>query len=168
MLLVLLFRQKKHKRRSTHALSRSSVHDMISGRHVIPQVSFMGPTHPGLAASYGSRTDRAGLLVSAEDLRDATVRNSQLSRDYAGSDAVVGHLHYLVSDVVWQGPPVDEHAAQLVHPTLAQRGGYCATTHNESLKNNKNNNTSCTSGHSWLYVAKPARDNQPHTCLLYY
>lgn len=92
------------------------------------------PTHPGLAASYGPGTDRAGLLVPAEDLGDTTVRNSQLSRDYARSDAVVGHLHYLVSDVIWQGPPVDEHSAKLVHPTLAQRRGYCATTiNNKSL-----------------------------------
>ncbi len=97
----------------------------------------MDPTHPGLAASYGSRTDRAGLLVPAEDLGDTTVRNSQLSRDYAGSDAVVGHLHYLVSDVIWQGPPVDEHTAKLVHPTLAQRGGHCAMINNKSLKTNK-------------------------------
>ena len=102
---------------------------------------FMDPTHPGLATSDGPRTDRAGLLVPAEDLGDATVRNSQLSRDYAGSDAVVGHLHYLVSDVIWQGPPVDEHAAKLVHPTLAQRGGYCATINNKSLKNNKTTTT---------------------------
>jgi len=90
-----------------------------------------GPTHPGLAASYGSRADGAGLLVSAEDLGDTTVRNSQLSRDHAGSDAVVGHLHYLVSDVIWQGPPVDEHTAKLVHPTLAQGGGYCTTINNK-------------------------------------
>lgn len=101
----------------------------------------MDPTYPGLAASYGARTDRAGLLVSAEDLGHTTVRNSQLSRDYTGSDAVVGHLHYLVSDVIWQGPPVDEHTAKLVHPTLAQRGGYCATINNKSLKTTTNNNT---------------------------
>lgn len=102
-----------------------------------PTDPFMDSTHPWFAASYGARTDRASLLVSAEDLGDTTVRNSQLSRDHTGSDAVVGHLHYLVSDVIWQRPPVDEHAAKLVHPTLAQRGGNCATVNNKRLKNNK-------------------------------
>lgn len=62
------------------------------------------------------------------------MRDSQLSRDYARSDAVVGHLHYLVADVIGQGPPVDEHAAELVDPTLAQRSGHCAATDNTSLR----------------------------------
>lgn len=97
--------------------------------------------HPGLAASYRSGPDGAGLLVAAEDLGDAAVGDPQLPGDDAGPDPVVGHLHYLVSDVIWQGPPVDEHAAKLVHPTLAQRGGYCATINNKSLKNNKTTTT---------------------------
>lgn len=66
------------------------------------------------------------------------MRDSQLSRDYARSDAVVGHLHYLVADVIGQGPPVDEHAAELVDPTLAQRSGHCAATNNRSLRNTGN------------------------------
>lgn len=53
------------------------------------------------------------------------MRDAQLSRDDARPDAVVGHLHYLVANVVGQGSPVDEHAAQLVDPTLAQWGGDC-------------------------------------------
>lgn len=69
--------------------------------HAEKQKPFMDPTHPGLAASYGPWTNRPGLLVPTEDLGDTTVRNSKLSRDYAGSDAVVGHLYYLVSDVIW-------------------------------------------------------------------
>lgn len=60
--------------------------------------------------------------------------DSQLSRDYTRSDAVVGHLHYLVSDVIGQGPPVDEHTAELVDPTLAQRGGHCAATDNRTFR----------------------------------
>lgn len=115
-----------------HPAPSSCYHDPLPG--------LWTPTHPGLAASYGPGTDRAGLLVPAEDLGDTTVRNSQLSRDYARSDAVVGHLHYLVSDVIWQGPPVDEHSAKLVHPTLAQRRGYCAT-----IINNKSQQTTQTS-----------------------
>lgn len=62
------------------------------------------------------------------------MRNSQLPRDDAGSDSVVGHLHYLVSDVIWQRPPVDEHSSKLIHSTLAQRGRHCATTNNNSFK----------------------------------
>lgn len=68
------------------------------------------------------------------------MRDSQLSRDYTRSDAVVGHLHYLVSDVIGQGPPVDEHAAELVDPTLAQRGGHCAATNNRTLRKTRNSN----------------------------
>lgn len=98
-------------------------------------------SHPGLTASYRSGPDGPGLLVAAEYLGDAAVGDPQLSGDDAGSDPVVGHLHYLVSDVIWQGPPVDEHTAKLVHPTLAQRGGYCATINNKSLKTTTNNNT---------------------------
>lgn len=102
--------------------------------------TFADPTYPGLAASDGTRTNRAGLLVSAEDLGHAAVRDSQLSRDYTGSDAVVGHLHYLVSDVIGQGPPVDEHTAELVDPTLAQRGGHCAATNNTTLRKTRKSN----------------------------
>lgn len=52
----------------------------------------------------------------------------------------MGHLHDLVSDVIWQGPPVDEHTAKLVHSSLAQWGGYCTTIKSKSLKKNKNEN----------------------------
>lgn len=72
------------------------------------------------------------------------MRHSQLSRDYARSDAVVGHLHYLVSDVIGQGPPVDEHAAELVDPTLAQRGGHCAATNNTSLRKTRHSSEGLT------------------------
>ena len=88
---------------------------MWSGLH-------LNSTHPGLAAPDGPGADGAGLLIPTEDLGHAAVRDAQLSRDDAGSDAVVGHLDYLVSDVVGQRPPVDEHSAELVDPALAQRG----------------------------------------------
>ena len=48
----------------------------------------------------------------------------QLARDDAGPDAVVGHLHDLVADVVRQGSPVDEDPTQLINPALAKRGGH--------------------------------------------
>lgn len=70
------------------------------------------------------------------------MRNSQLSRDHAGPDAMVGHLHYLVSDMIWQGPPVDEDSTKLVHPALAQRGGHCIAT-----SKNKNFNLFLTNFH---------------------
>lgn len=93
------------------------------------------PTYPGFAASDGARADGAGLLVSTQDLGHTTVRHSQLSRDYARSNAVVGHLHDLVSDVIRQRPPVDEHAAELVDPPLAQRGGHCGATQHTNSHN---------------------------------
>ena len=92
-----------------------------------------GSTHPGLAAPDGPGADGAGLLVPAQDLGDAAVRDSELSRDDAGPDPVVGHLHDLVSDVVGQRAPVDEHSAELVDATLAQRSGHCSVTHNTGL-----------------------------------
>lgn len=81
--------------------------------------------HPGLAASYRSGPDGAGLLVAAEDLGDAAVGDPQLPGDDAGPDPVVGHLHYLVSDVVGQRPAVDKDTSELVDPSLAQRSGHC-------------------------------------------
>lgn len=82
-------------------------------------------SHPGLAASYRSGPNGAGLLVAAEDLGDAAVRDPQLSGDDAGPDPVVSHLHYLVSDVIGQRPAVNEHPAELVDPSLSQRSGHC-------------------------------------------
>jgi len=77
----------------------------------------------GLAAADGPGSDGARLLVPAQDLGDAAVRDAQLAGDDAGPDAVVGHLHDLVSDVVGQGSAVDEHPAELVDAPLAQRSG---------------------------------------------
>ena len=50
--------------------------------------------------------------------------DAQLARDDAGPDAVVGHLHDLVADVVRQGSPIDEDPTQLIDPALAKRGGH--------------------------------------------
>lgn len=82
-------------------------------------------SHPGLTASYRSGPDGPGLLVAAEYLGDAAVGDPQLSGDDAGSDPVVGHLHYLVSYVVGQRPAVNEDPSELVDPSLAQRSGHC-------------------------------------------
>lgn len=56
--------------------------------------------HLGLAAADGPRPDGARLLVPAENFGDAAVGHSQLARDDTGPYAMVGHLHYLVSDMV--------------------------------------------------------------------
>lgn len=50
--------------------------------------------------------------------------DAQLAGDDTGPDAVVGHLHYLVADVVGQGSPVDEDPTELIDPALAQGGGH--------------------------------------------
>lgn len=90
-----------------------------------PEAFRPGPrAHLGLAAADGPRTDGARLLVPAQDLRDAAVGHAQLAGDDAGPDAVVGHLHYLVADVVRQGSPVDEDPTKLVDPALAKWGGH--------------------------------------------
>lgn len=59
-------------------------------------------------------------MVSAQDLRDAAVGHAQLAGDNAGPNAVMGHLHDLVPDVVGERPAVDEHAAELVDSALAE------------------------------------------------
>lgn len=77
-------------------------------------------THPGFASTYCPGANRARLLVPTEDFGHTAVGNSQLSRDYAGPDAVVGHLYYLVADMIWQRPSIDENSTELVHPALSQ------------------------------------------------
>lgn len=81
-------------------------------------------THLGLAASNGTRTDGACLLVPAQDLRDTTVGHAQLARDDTRPNAMVGHLHDLVADVVGQRPAVDKYTSELVDPALAKGGGH--------------------------------------------
>lgn len=80
-------------------------------------------THPGLAAADRPRADGAGLLVAAQNLGHAAVGHAQLAGDDARPDPVVRHLHDLVPNVVGERPAVDEDAAKLVDPTLAQRSG---------------------------------------------
>ena len=81
-------------------------------------------THSGLAAADGPGPDGPGLLVAAENLGDASVGHTQLAGDDTGPNAMVGHLHYLVADVVRQGSPIDEDPTKLIDPALAQRGGH--------------------------------------------
>lgn len=50
--------------------------------------------------------------------------NSELTGDDAGPDAMVGHFHYLVTDMVRQGSPVDEDPTKLIDPALAKRCGH--------------------------------------------
>lgn len=81
-------------------------------------------THSGLATTDGPRPDGSGLLIPAQNLGDAAMGDTELTGDDAGPDAVMGHFHYLVTDVVRQGSPVDEDPAKLIDPALAKRGGH--------------------------------------------
>lgn len=76
-------------------------------------------SHLWLAASDGPRPDGACLLVPAEDFGDAAVRHPQLTGDDTGTDAVMGHLHDFMADMVWERSAVYEDAAELVDPTLS-------------------------------------------------
>lgn len=83
----------------------------------------------GFAATDGSGSDGARLLVPAQDFGHAAVRDPQLSGDDARPDAVVGHLYDLVSDVVGQRSAINEDSPELVHSALAQRSRYYISTH---------------------------------------
>ena len=48
--------------------------------------------------------------------------DAQLSRDDAGPNPSRSHFDDLQANVVGQGTPIDEHATQLVDPTLSCRG----------------------------------------------
>lgn len=50
--------------------------------------------------------------------------HAQLAGDDARPDAVVGHLHDLVADVVGERSAVDKYTAELVDPALAEGGGH--------------------------------------------
>lgn len=50
--------------------------------------------------------------------------DTQLAGDDTGPDAMVGHLYYLVTDVVRKGSPVDEDPTKLIDPALAKWGGH--------------------------------------------
>ena len=47
------------------------------------------------------------------------MRHPQVAADDARPEALGGQLDDLEPDVVGQGPPIDEHPAQLVDPALA-------------------------------------------------
>lgn len=74
--------------------------------------------YPGLGAADDSGPDAARFLVPVEDLRDAAVRDAQLTRDDAGPDARGCHLDDLQPDMIRQRSTVYEHPAELVHPAL--------------------------------------------------
>lgn len=85
-------------------------------------------THPRFTSTYRSRTNGTGLLVATEDFGHTAVWDPQLSGDHTGSDAVMGHFHYFVSNMIWQWPSVDENSTELVHSTLTQRRRDCVKT----------------------------------------
>lgn len=66
----------------------------------LPGSGRAGGAHLGFAAADGPRPDGARLLVPAENFGDAAVGHSQLAGDDTGPYAMVGHLHYLVPDMV--------------------------------------------------------------------
>lgn len=72
---------------------------------------------PRLAAAYGPREDRAGLVVTGQDLADAAVGDSQLPANVTGSNPELGQLHDPEPDGVGQRPPVHENTAELVYLT---------------------------------------------------
>lgn len=79
--------------------------------------------HLWLAASDGPRSDGACLLVPAEDFGDAAVGHSQLTGDDTRPDAVMGHLHNFMTNVVGKRSAVYEDTSELVDSTLSQRSG---------------------------------------------
>lgn len=58
-----------------------------------------GP-HLGFTPADGSRPDGSSLLIPTQDFGDASVRDSELAGYHAGPDPVMGHLHYLMPNVV--------------------------------------------------------------------
>lgn len=46
--------------------------------------------------------------------------HAKLARDDARPNAVVGHLHDLVADVVGQRPAVDKYSSELIDSALAE------------------------------------------------
>lgn len=91
---------------------------------LIPLSASLWDTHPGLTAPNGPGPDGTSLLVSAEDFGHAAMGDTELPGDDTRSDAMVGHFHYFVSDVVGQRSAIDEDSPELVHSTLAQRSGH--------------------------------------------
>lgn len=85
---------------------------------VAPVSLSIGP-HLGFAAPDCSWSDGSSLLVPAQDLGHTAMGHPELAGDDTGSNAMVGHLHYLMSDVVGKRPAVDEHTAELVHSALS-------------------------------------------------
>lgn len=78
-------------------------------------------THLGFAATDGPGSDGARLLVPAQDFGHAAVGDPELSGDDTRPDAVVGHLHDFMSDVVGQRSAIYKNSSELVHSALAQR-----------------------------------------------
>jgi len=54
-------------------------------------------------------------VVPGQDLGHTPVRNAQLTADVTRPDANAGQFDDAHSDRVGQRPPIDEHAAELVH-----------------------------------------------------
>lgn len=97
----------------THASKRNL---LVKQHSDLPPGSYLG-----FAATDGPGSDGTRLLVPAKDFRHAAMRDPELSGDDAWPDAVVGHLHDLVSDVVGQRSAIYENSSELVHSALAQR-----------------------------------------------
>ena len=70
------------------------------------------------AASDSPGSNGTSLLIPAHDFGNAAVRHSELAGDDTRSDAVMGHLHNLVPNMVGKRSTVDENTTKLVHATL--------------------------------------------------
>lgn len=61
-------------------------------------------------------------FLPAQYLADTPVADSQLARDVAGPDALVGEFYYSLSHDVWEGPAIHKHTSELVHPAMSCKG----------------------------------------------
>lgn len=84
-----------------------------------PAIELLVLPHLGFASPDGPGSNRAGLLVPAEDFGNATVRDAKLTGDYAWPDAMVGHFDDLMADMVGQRSAIYENSPELVHSALA-------------------------------------------------
>lgn len=59
--------------------------------------------------------------LPAQYLADTSVADSQLPRDVAGSNPLVGEFYYSLSHNIWEGPAVYKHTSELVHAAMSYK-----------------------------------------------
>ena len=70
-------------------------------------------------ASNDSWSNASCLLIAVQDLGDTAMRYLELSTDVAWPDSFGSHFNDLEPNAVGQWPSIDEHASQLIHPSLS-------------------------------------------------